>query len=137
MKPTNTPPAAAPTMQPLFQGNTVFCPMCQRYFPESDYLKSVIEKTKTLWIANMVTHYRHTHIVSWNRCWDRYSGHHYRYGWFGDYETEKRLVNERAKRQIVRKCTGFLKFHNITREDFEGLQENEAKTLELIEKKLS
>lgn len=85
----------------------------------------------------MVTHYRHIHIQSWNRCWDSSGGKYYRSGWFGDYESEKSEVNERAKRQIVRKCTEYLKHNNITPEDFEWLEYNDEKTLELIRKKLS
>lgn len=121
---------------PLFENDMFFCPLCKDYFPESDHLKTVIDNKNTLWIANMVTHYRHTHIKSWNRCWNSYSGNHYRSGWFGDYESEKSEVNERAKRQIVRKCTEYLKHYSITLQDFEGLEFNDEKTLELIRKKL-
>lgn len=121
---------------PPFENNMVFCPICKDYFQESDYLKTVISNKNTLWIANMVTHYRHTHIKSWNRCWDSNSGNYYRSGWFGNYEDEKSDVNERAKRQIIRKCTKYLRHNKITLQDFEQLEYNDEKTLELIRKKL-
>jgi hypothetical protein len=121
---------------PLFASGNVFCPICKEYFYESEYLRTAIDSPKTLWLANMVTHYRHTHISSWNKCWDGRAGNYYRSGWFGDYEKEKRLVNERAKRQIIRKCTDYLKMQKITVKDFEGLEYNDEKTIELAIKKL-
>ena len=121
---------------PLFQGSQFYCPMCEKYFNESEYLRKVIETEKTLWLANMVTHYRHHHIKSWNRCWSYRSGNYYRSGWFGDYEEEKSKVNERAKRQIIRKCTAYLIHFNIEVKDFEGLQYNDDATIELAKKKL-
>jgi hypothetical protein len=125
------------TFFPPLENGMVFCPLCKDYFPESDYLRTVIHNKKTLWIANMVTHYRHTHIKSWNRCWDSQGGNRYRSGWFENYDSEKSDVNERAKRQIVRKCSDYLRHFNITPQDFEELEYNEEKTLELIQKKLS
>jgi hypothetical protein len=122
-------------MKALFNDNQFFCPMCSDYFEESEYLKEVIENEKTLWLANMVTHYRHNHIKSWNRCWAD-GGNRYRYGWFGDYEEEKSLVNERAKRQIIRKCGDYLTHHGIAVTDYEGLQYNSPETIDLAKKKL-
>ena len=78
----------------------------------------------------MVTHYRHCHITSWNKCWGR-GGSRYRSGWFGDYDTQKRIVNERAKRQIIRKCRDFLLLHKISSEHFKNLQGGEEKTFQL------
>lgn len=121
--------------EPLNNG-TVFCPICGDYFPASDHLASVISDPGTLWLANMVTHYRHTHIRSWKRCWDHYSGNRYRSGWFGDYDEEKQLVNERAKRQIIRKCDFFMTHHSIGIKQLEGLEYNDPKTIELEAKRL-
>ena len=48
----------------------VYCPICKHYFDGSEYLKTVfLDDEKTLWFANMVMHYRYTHITSWNKCW--------------------------------------------------------------------
>jgi|GEM_PF-3473411 len=116
---------------PMFAAENVFCPICKTYFSSSEYLGSVIDNEKTLWLANMVTHYRHYHIKSWNRCWNSNSGNRYRSGWFGDYEEEKRMVNERAKRQIIRKCREYLKHNNFLLSDVELLEMNSPETLNL------
>jgi len=84
----------------------------------------------------MVTHYRHTHITSWDKCWGR-GGRFYRSGWFGDYESEKRQVNERAKRQIIRKALDYLLFHKINVKHFEMLESNQLETIELAKKMLT
>lgn len=119
----------------LFNGNHCYCPICEQYFCESSFLKSVFTDEKVRWLANQITHYRHGHISSWNKCWG-YNGHHYRSGWFGDYEEEKHKVNERAKRQIIRKAGSYLLFHGINRSHFEQLKNTEDKTLSLAQKKL-
>ena len=121
----------------MFRDGSFFCPMCNDYFKESEYLRTVISNPRTLWLANMVTHYRHNHITSWNKCWDNFEGRNYRRGWFGDYEEEKATVNERAKRQIVRKCFSYIKYNNITIEDFNELDYNEEETIEFLNKKLA
>lgn len=110
-------------------------PICGEYKMESEYLASVISEPGTLWIANMITHYRHTHISSWNKCWG-YGGGRYRSGWFGSYEDEKRKVNERAKRQILRKAGAYMRIHKINSRHFEGLQHNDEETLALARKAL-
>lgn len=123
-------------MEELITNDNVYCPLCNRHFKQSEYLSSVfLENNKAAWLANMVTHYRHNHITSWNKCWGQHGGR-YRSNWFGDYDEEKRKVNERAKRQIIRKATSFLKGHKITVEDFKHLQNNEASTLKLAIDKL-
>jgi hypothetical protein len=113
----------------------VYCPICKKYFQGSTYLITVFEKDKILWLANMITHYRHTHITSWNKCWG-YGGGYYRQNWFGDYDTEKQKVNERAKRQIIRKCTEYLKYYGFTTDDFLKLQNTTEETVNLANKVL-
>lgn len=123
------------TTPAMFRDGSFFCPMCNNYFKESEYLSTVISNPRTLWLANMVTHYRHNHITSWNKCWGRYGGYYQGY-WFGDYDEEKSKVNERAKRQIIRKCLSFLQAKSIVKADFEGLEYNSPETIVLINKKL-
>jgi len=96
----------------------------------------VIEDERVLFIANNITHYRHTHIESWNKCWGQYGGYYRNAAHFGDYDEEKAKVNERAKRQIIRKGKDYLKLQGITAKHFEELQNNEDKTLELARKTL-
>lgn len=124
-------------MKELIKNQQVYCPICDSHFKQSEYLNSVfVENKRSLWLANMVTHYRHHHITSWNKCWG-HNGNRYRSNWFGDYDYEKRKVNERAKRQIIRKSTAFMLHHKIAFADFQELQYNEKATIDLIEKKLN
>lgn len=118
------------SLPPLFDGFGCYCPICKSLFPASEYLREAIEDEKARYVANMVTHYRHCHISSWNKCWGR-GGSRYRSGWFGDYDTQKALVNERAKRQIIRKCRDFLLLHKISSEHFAMLQGKDEKTFQL------
>lgn len=115
----------------------VYCPICCSYFRGSDYLLSEFKgDERTLWLANMVTHYRHGHITSWNKCWG-WGGRYYREAaHFGDYDTEKAIVNERAKRQIARKGTAFLVKNNISVEVFNRLQGTTTQTQETVSKVL-
>jgi hypothetical protein len=104
----------------LIDKDKYFCPICNKWYELSDYLKTTFaDDEKTMWTANMVTHYRHVHITSWNKCWG-HNGSAYRYGWFkkNDYDEKKKEVNERAKRQIMRKCNLFLIEHGITKVEF-------------------
>lgn len=116
--------------------NYFFCPLCGEWFAGSDYLFETFKGDhKAIWLSNMVTHYRHGHITSWNKCWG-YGGYSYRYGWFGDYDEEKAKVNERAKRQIIRKATDFLIENGFTSEDFKKLKNTTQETIDLAVKKL-
>ncbi len=89
----------------------VYCPICDYWFYGSEYLMTLYENNDyMLWFANMVTHYRDTHIKSWNKWWGYY-GNYDRKKWFKNYVSE---VNERAKRQIIRKCYSFMKNNGFT-----------------------
>lgn len=106
----------------------IFCPICDHYFYGSEYLYGIFyDDKKALWFANMVMHYRHTHITSWNKCWG-YGGRYYRSGWFGDYDEEKAKVNERAKRQILRKCKTFLRENKFSPDILDKLQNTTDET---------
>jgi hypothetical protein len=113
------------------------CPICARKVEQSDYLNQIFkDEPEVNYLAHMVTHYRHNHIESWNKCWG-HNGSRYRRNWFGDYEEEKIKVNERAKRQILRKGLPILKELDIRPGHFEHLQNTEVKTIELAKKLLN
>src|SRR5437879_5572977 len=38
-----------------------YCPVCDQWYKQSKYIKSVFGDYKMRWVANMVTHYRHAH----------------------------------------------------------------------------
>ena len=123
-------------MEKMINKKMFYCPLCESEHLMSDYLQEVFKKKpKTLWLSNMITHYRHYHIESWNKCWGS-GGRHYRRGWFGNYDEEKFKVNERAKRQIIRKAKDYLKFHMIGIQDFALLQGNDVSTVALVNKVL-
>lgn len=121
------------TEEEIYDVRRFFCPMCDVYYEDSSYLNSVIPNEKTLWIANMITHYRHKHVKWWDNRWGRngYGGRKY-----GDYDKEKPVANNTFKRQIIKKCKDFLELQGIGKEHFLELQENDEMTLQLINKKL-
>lgn len=102
----------------------VCCPICNSWFPGSFYLSTVFSEPRQLWLANMVTHYRHEHVSYYDR-WVGFQSIFY------GYQRFKRLVNNRAKRQILRKCKQFLTDHGFRCEDFAALQGTDQKTLDL------
>jgi len=112
-----------------------YCPICEDYFEVSKYLEDAIEHEHVRWLANMITHYRHEHITSWNNTWNRgeYGG---RYLSEFTYEKEKIKVNERAKRQILRKCKKEMIKDGFKVEHVKQLQHTDNKTIELYEKYL-
>lgn len=114
----------------------VYCPICDYWFDGSEYLMTIFENNDyMLWFANMVTHYRHTHITSWNKCWG-YHGDYYRKKWFKDYNSEKEKVNERAKRQIIRKCRSFMQNNGFTLKNLGELVTVKEETLKVAMKLL-
>jgi hypothetical protein len=112
------------------------CPICGEMVNESKYLEERFKDTPEVnYLAHMITHYRHHHITSWNKCWGT-NGGYYRGHWFGDYEEEKKKVNERAKRQIIRKGKKVLQDIGIKPFHFMELANTEDKTMELALKVL-
>jgi len=112
------------------------CPICGEMVNESKYLEERFKDTPEVnYLAHMITHYRHHHITSWNKCWGK-NGGYYRGHWFGDYEEEKKKVNERAKRQIIRKGKKVLQEIGIKPFHFLELANTENKTMELALKVL-
>lgn len=125
-------------MSDLFNNNKnkFYCPLCNKCWQISEFLqKTFNDNDKALWFSNMVTHYRHEHITSWNKCWG-YNGQYYRSKWFKDYDSEKAKVNERAKRQIIRKAKDFMIKYEIGVETVKKLKGYDSKTIELANEKL-
>lgn len=77
----------------------------------------------------MVTHYRHNHVVYYDNSVG-YASHR------GAYDSFKHEVNERAKRQMIRKCAKFLRAHGITAADFAELQGTTEATMVVARKAL-
>lgn len=112
-------------------GRCFYCPLCKKYHPCSEYLHKVFAREpKVEFFANLVTHYRHTHI----KYYDNGVGYVCR---FHDYDAFKIKVNNRAKRQIIRKSKNYLKSVGITPNDICRLQNNDKQTLKLAHKHLS
>lgn len=105
----------------------MICPLCQKEVKQSDYLASVINDRRVLYLANLVTHYRHNH-VKWDKGWkymQRMNGSNW------DYNKAKEEHNERAKRQYIRKCYPVFKKMGIRAEHFMELQNQDPKTITL------
>lgn len=112
-----------------------YCPICDQYFKTSEYLNSLYKNDdKARWLANMVMHHRHNHITTWNINWSR-NGYARNY-LNVDYEERKRKVNERAKRQIVRKCTDYMIQNGFCAEDVLELQSKDQNTIDVYKKYL-
>jgi hypothetical protein len=117
------------SLEPLFADEAFYCPLCDDSDDESDYLRGVFPKERERWLANMVTHYRHSHVMYYNNGVDYVASYH-------NYDEFKHLANERAKRQIIRKCLAFLLAHGFTSQDFAALKGTDQKTLELAQRQL-
>lgn len=115
----------------LFNSEGLFyCPLCKSFFAPSSYLNTIFtDNPKSNWLGQNVMHYRHNHVNYYNR-WVYY------HSFYRDYETFKTDVNNRAKRNILRKCKDFLKEHKFTANDFAELKNTDQKTLDLAHKLL-
>lgn len=124
----------SPIFRHKYRHRTFYCPICEQRFDTSDYLSSVFKgNDKAMWLANMVMHYRHNHITSWNKYWG-WNGRAYREAaHFGDYDTEKSIVNERAKRQIARKCPQYIINNGINASVYSALQGTTEETLKVVD----
>lgn len=82
------------------------CPLCSRSVSRSEYLAQAFARDPFgEWAANLVTHYRHDHIAYYDRTLGgrSYALANREYQSLGgNYDTFKRTVNNRAKRQLVR-----------------------------------
>ncbi len=113
------------------------CPICNKYFETSEYLNTYFSDDEHVrWLANMVTHYRHVHVTSWDKTWSSEYGNNYRRGWSArkDYDSMKHDVNERAKRQILKKCKNFMIEKGFVIEHVAKLQGTTKQTLDLYTK---
>lgn len=114
------------------EDGTVFCPLCNAWQRRSEYLGTVFplpDRWREYWIATMTSHYRHIHVSYYNR----WVGYHGRYR---SYEGFKHEVNERAKRQLIRKSAKFLRGLGIGAEHFDALQGTTPETRRLAMKML-
>jgi hypothetical protein len=110
------------------------CPYCNMRFMASDYLNTAIEDIKVRWLANLITHYRHEHISSWNKMWGKNGRSYQSAAKFGDYDEEKAKVNERAKRQLIRKCYPIFIEVGIEVRHFAELQNTTPETIAIANK---
>jgi hypothetical protein len=110
-----------------------YCIFCERSFSGSSYLATQIADPKQLWLANMITHYRHSHRKSWDAQWKYIESHCAE----GVYEETKRKTNNQIKRKMLRSkpFMTFAREHGIDDSHFLSLLDNEEATLELVEKK--
>jgi hypothetical protein len=105
----------------------IYCPLCEDWVFGSDYLFNNIKEIDGIWVANMITHYRHEH-----RNWDNQWGYISR---FHNYDDAKLKVNNQIKRVLLRKKI-FKKFiidNKITKNAFLSLTHNDDKVLKYIE----
>ena len=114
----------------LLQQAAFYCPLCEEYLPRSSKVQSVDFPSAVEWLTHMVMHYRHDHMRYYERNVRKLDSHR-------RYQNFKHMVNEKARRQIIRKCWRFLLEHDIRASHFEQLQGTGKKTLALARKRLS
>ena len=125
----------SPIFYHKYRHRSFYCPICKQRFDTSDYLGKVFKgNDKAMWLSNMVMHYRHNHIVSWNKYWGWYGRAYRKAAHFSDYDTEKAIVNERAKRQIARKCPQYIVDKGIDTSVYSRLQGTTAETITVVDK---
>ena len=128
-----------PRIHPFY----TYCPICKRFVEGSDYLwgEAFPDDFFAYWMANLVKHYRHDHIRYYDRSWQNF--------WYAEKNPEyqklghdgfKILVNNRAKRQIIR---AVLKDENLSPLGKKQLilatlrlQHNDEKTVQFVERAL-
>lgn len=106
-----------------------YCPICKHYFLSSPYLVDTFkDHAGATWLSNVVMHYRHQH-----RKYDRniqYVQHS-----FGISPAEqKKVINEQAKRQILRKSYGYMVYHQIGIDSLLKMNTNSEQTIDLWKK---
>lgn len=115
----------------------IICPICNMRVPPDEDLHSVFANNKYAEIAaNLVRHYRDEHISYFNAA-QRNSAYTNKIPNY-DYDEFKKLINNRAKRQMIRSLAKKKKpddWQNIIA-GFAYLQHNDDKTLDLIEEHL-
>ena len=104
------------------------CLLCGKII-SSSYLNSVLKDDKVYQLACMVMHYRHEHVKYYNNSVG-YVCHYTNV----EYEEFKTLVNERAKRQILRKAKDKLIEKGFGVKHFAELKNTDEKTLALARK---
>lgn len=122
-----------------------YCPLCKDFVDGSVYLltEAFPDDYYAYWIANLVKHYRHEHIRYYDLTLSnpRYARKNMEWRRLGEsYEEFKKIVNNRAKRQIMR---GVYRDENLTRDAkvrliraVFKLQHNDEKTEDLAKRLL-
>lgn len=122
----------------------VYCPRCNILVEGSEYLftEAFPDDYYSYWIACLVMHHRHEHISYYDNSWRfyHYGSKNKEYGELG-YEDYKKLINNRAKREMVR---GSIKSHRLNFHDKVmltcstlNLKYNDSATLDFIFKTLN
>ena len=118
------------------------CPLCSYSIQNSEYLADVFENQPYVyWSACLLTHYRHSHINYYDASWKNpYYAEKNREYYKMSHDEYKTLVNNRAKRQMIRGLVKNTVFDKETKkeliEGFLKLQFNDEKTKALIERKI-
>jgi len=129
-------------MNPIEAADTIiklgFCPICKREIKKSEYLSDIFSDNPPLeYFCNLITHYRHTHITSWNKMWGAHGRSYQKAAGFGDYEEEKSIINERAKRQLIRKAWPVFQKIGLTAKMVAGLDKTTNETIKVANKFLN
>ena len=125
----------------------VWCPVCRVRRGDSKFVmaegsfylfKTFKDQPYSYHAAALVTHYRHNHIKGWDRAHSNPSYQDKIPGY--DYDEQKVLINNRAKRVLLRAIKKLTKQHAIPNDidafalasAFDVLQDNDDKTTEMV-----
>ena len=114
----------------LFSNGHFYCPLCEKYVARNPRVSRSNLQPEVGWLPNMVVHYRHNHSTYYDRIARKIRTER-------GHRNFRHLVNERIRRQIIRKCWRFMRHHGIGAEHFEKLPGVGRKTIALARKKLS
>lgn len=121
----------------------VYCPRCNTLVDGSEYLftEAFPDDYYSYWIACLIMHHRHEHINYYDNSWRfyHYGAKNKEFEKLG-YDDYKRLINNRAKREIIR---GSIKSERLDFQDEVmltwstlNLKYNSSITLDFIFKKI-
>jgi hypothetical protein len=110
-----------------------YCPFCDDFFEISDIFDDEYEDQKTLWLANMVHHYKLKHNPEYI--------HGIYSGCLKDHYLRKVTMTDKweegSKQQVLLKCTDFLIQNGIRLEHFMNLKGTNKETVQLCRKLLN
>lgn len=114
----------------IHKNNKTYCPICNKKFDASQNANSQNDNQHTRWFKNMISHFKDAHVTSLNNYLGPYNNHYIGY-WFKNHDKVESIVNEKVKRQILKKTKLFLNKEGFTLDHFASLGNHSNETMQL------